>query len=91
MSNESRSKYDIIGQTLDAVKTTDKKTTLMSRAGLNTKWYNIYITFLKEKGLIEKGNNGKPYVVLEKGKEYQSVLAKLKAFLEPAIPYPSSA
>jgi len=91
MSNSSRSKFDIIDDTLDAIKKVDKKAHLMSKANLNSEYHKKFITYLEEKGFIEKGNNGKLYKVLEKGKEFQAALARLKAFLEPSKPYSSSA
>ena len=93
MSNSFRSKFDIIGDTLDAIKKVDKKAHLMSRANLNSEYHKKIISFLEENGFIEKNSNGngKPYVVLEKGKKYQATLAMLKALLEPSKPYSSSA
>ena len=89
MSKSFRGKLEIIDDTLDAVRTTNNKTNLMSRANLNSKYHKKIIPYLQEIGLIGKNDNGngKPYKVLEKGKEFQETLAELKALLEPSKPY----
>jgi len=92
MNDNSRTEFDIIDDTLNAIKKTEKKTHLMNKAGLNTKYHDKVISYLQKVGFITKnGNgNGKPYEVLEKGEMFQEMFVGLRALLKPTKPYPSS-
>ncbi len=89
----TRSKFYIINDTLSAIRKTDKKTHVMSKANLSTKYYNKFIKYMEDNELIIKSGNGNGggYDISEKGKAFQEGFSKLRALLESTKPYPSSA
>ena len=84
MSDSTRSEFDIIDDTLNAIKKAEKKTHLMHNASLNTKYHDKVISYLEEVGFIRKnGNgNGKLYEVSEKGKTFQKKICWIKNFIK---------
>ncbi|MEM2211529.1 MAG: winged helix-turn-helix domain-containing protein [Nitrososphaerales archaeon] len=76
MTNQRRSRLDVIAAILEAALYGEKKTRIVYHANLNFKLIKKLLPILINKGLIEQAGNG--YKTTEKGKAYLKHYKEIK-------------
>jgi len=86
--NNRRSEFEIIGRILDISKEGAKKTEILYKGNFSYSQLTEYLTFLLNRKILEekitknKTNNGKYYIITQKGKDLLVNINKTLSFLE---------
>jgi predicted transcriptional regulator len=86
--NNRRSEFEIIGRILDISKNGAKKTEILYKGNFSYSQLTGYLTFLLNRKILEEKttknntNNGKYYIITQKGKDLLGNINKTLSFLK---------